>query len=375
MERIRVRSREQAVSLVELFYDLVFVYAISRVTGIFDGGRLTPLGFGQYFIASLVVLQAWMYMTNYINRFGRERVYENAAIVVNMCAAVVMSNTVGLSWTNSLAAPNLSLFMMLGTVLVLYALRLREGPSQRQLAVYSLKTLVPVCMVYLLVGLTPGFMHPLVGLALDVVAIFWGIFGPAIIAPNYKLDLSYISFPHLAERFELVTIITFGEAIITVANVFELEGLGFPSLATFFIVVGMFGCYVLMMHVHADHRWQHRGLHLIYCHFFIVLAINLFTVCLNILAENPVPTPGVCATAVITQSLFYICLALLEFYHKDEIVFTTRDRVLCTSLVLTDCLLIILSAWFGVELFLVGPLIAAAGNFWVFYNKGLACTE
>lgn len=60
--------REQAVSLIELFYDLVYVYAIAKMTSIFHGAELDPTAFAKCLITSFVVLRAWMYMTNYINR-------------------------------------------------------------------------------------------------------------------------------------------------------------------------------------------------------------------------------------------------------------------------------------------------------------------
>lgn len=371
----RIRSREQPVSLVELFYDLIYVYAISRVTGIFDSAEVTVPQFTHYFVATFVVMQAWMYMTNYINRFGRARVYENVALAVNMCAAVVMSNTVAMHWGDSLTSLNWSLFAMLGTVAALYALRLREGFARREMARYSLKTLIPACLVYLLVALCSPVLDPTVGIVLDVVAILWGIWGPALIDPGYHLDLSLISFPHLVERFELITIITFGEAIVTVAHVFELAGFGAPAVMTFLSVVGMFGCYVVMMHVHADHRWQHRGLRLIYCHFIIVMSINLFTVCLNLLADDPTPRLSVCAVAAIALPAFYACLSLLEHYHRDEVSFSRVDRIVCQGAVLAGVALMFASMWTDIAVFVAGSLVMAAVCLWVFYVKGRACQE
>lgn len=119
--------REQPVTLIELFYDLVYVYAIAEMTGIFHGTEFEPFAVFRYFVASFAVLQAWMYMTNYVNRFGRMRWYENAAIAANMCAAVFMSNTISADWTCMSPEFNAAMFVILGTVALLYVLRLREG--------------------------------------------------------------------------------------------------------------------------------------------------------------------------------------------------------------------------------------------------------
>lgn len=366
----QLQSREQSVSLLELFYDLIYVYAISQVTGIIHSPGYDFEAMVDYLVATFIVLQAWMYMTNYINRFGRTR-RTNAALVVNMCAAVVMSTVIAGRWANDLPLINGTLFIMLGSVALLYASHLRDGQSEREMALYSLKTLVPVCVVYLVVGLGAGHFHPLVDLVLDFVAVLWGIFGPAVIAPRFTLDLSLISFPHLVERFELITIVTFGEAVVTVAEVFRLVGLGLWSVLTFLDVAAMFGCYVVLMHNLTDHLRRHRGLRLIYCHFFVVMAVNLFTVSLNLLAEGGHTRPRICVLAAVALAMFYVCLALLAHYHRKDVVFSAREQRMLVVSVLAGIGITLLGIRGGITVFLVGPLVAAGGCYAVLRGKDL----
>ena len=61
------------VELIELFYDLIFVYAISKLTALISepiNGIIPSHNFFTYIIASFVILQAWLYFTNYVNRYG-----------------------------------------------------------------------------------------------------------------------------------------------------------------------------------------------------------------------------------------------------------------------------------------------------------------
>jgi len=358
-----ITVREQAVSLIELFYDLVYVYAVAKMTSIFHDAELVPFTFVRYFIASFAVLQAWMYMTNYINRFQRKRWYENAAIVVNMCAAVFMSNTISTDWAEMFPAFNTSMFAILGTVAVLYGLRLREGASAHGMAAFSLKTLLPVCAIYLAVACTQGAIDPHLALVLDTAAILWGIFGPAIVDRGTTLDVSLISFPHLAERFELITIITFGEAIVTVAEVCEAAGFSAASLMTFGCIIGLFGCYVVQMHNLVNHHQAQRGLRMIYCHFFIVIAVNLFTVSLNLLVEDPRPTVAVCTIAAVSLAVFFLCLLLLSAYHRDDVSFAVRDYATIVLVVVIGAALTFLGMAGGITAFLAGPALASAVSF------------
>ena len=85
------------VELIELFYDLIFVYAISKLTALISepvNGVIAPYGFFTYIITSFVILQAWLYFTNYVNRYGEWEWYDYILVCVNMIAVIYMANTI-----------------------------------------------------------------------------------------------------------------------------------------------------------------------------------------------------------------------------------------------------------------------------------------
>jgi len=94
--------KEKHVELVELFSDLIYVYAISRMTMLIEepaAGIIQPRDFGRYLVLSLVVLQGWLYMTNYINRLWfAALVGVTSFCVIWFFAAVYVSNTISSSW-------------------------------------------------------------------------------------------------------------------------------------------------------------------------------------------------------------------------------------------------------------------------------------
>ena len=118
-----ISIKEKKVELIELFYDLIYVYAISRLSLLIEGdgkGAFIP-SFIVYVIYCLVILQSWLYLTNYVNRYGKWRWYEIALTSINMIAALYMSNTIG----NNIVSPaafNLSMLVMLLCVLIMYVI-------------------------------------------------------------------------------------------------------------------------------------------------------------------------------------------------------------------------------------------------------------
>ena len=118
-----INIKEKKVELIELFYDLIYVYAISRLSLLIEGdgkGAFIP-SFIVYVIYCLVILQSWLYLTNYVNRYGKWRWYEIVITSINMIAALYMSNTIGNN-TVSPAAFNLSMLVMLLCVLIMYVI-------------------------------------------------------------------------------------------------------------------------------------------------------------------------------------------------------------------------------------------------------------
>ena len=90
-ERVCMEVKEKKVELIELFYDLIYVYAISKMTMIIEepaDGAISLSGFFSYLVISFVILQAWLYLTNYVNRYGRWKWHEYALTSVNMTATV-----------------------------------------------------------------------------------------------------------------------------------------------------------------------------------------------------------------------------------------------------------------------------------------------
>lgn len=55
--------KEKRVELIELFYDLIYVYAISRLTLLIEEpvrGIIPMAGFLRYIVICFVILQAWL---------------------------------------------------------------------------------------------------------------------------------------------------------------------------------------------------------------------------------------------------------------------------------------------------------------------------
>ena len=358
-----MKVKEKKVELIELFYDLIYVYALSKLTMLIEepeNGGIPFAGFFRYLVVCFVILQAWLYLTNYVNRYGRWKWYEYGLTAVNMTAAVYMANTIDTDWGEMATTFNLAMLVMLLCVAVMYFIQIRLN-EQDTGAARNMLTILTVDLFLYLVAFLASVIHPgQIVLWIDVAAVLVGAFLPFFIRGRF--DISIISFPHLVERFELITIITFGEGIVGMTGFFDVKHVTLRPILVFAVILCLFGCYVTQIHYLCNHHRVDRSLQLMFSHYFIVIAVNLITVALKFL-ENPEAihpfTAGLMIAALI---LFFAAIFSDSIYYHEKYRFGIKDAAeSCGFLVIgAAVMLLVRSTIYG---FLIGALITACGNF------------
>ena len=93
--------KHKRVEFSELFYDLVFVFAISKVTTLIDhlhNGILTWNSFLDFFIAVLVLTDSWMIQTVYTNRYGKNSLFNMVIMFIKMGLLLFIADMMGPDW-------------------------------------------------------------------------------------------------------------------------------------------------------------------------------------------------------------------------------------------------------------------------------------
>lgn len=368
-----MKIAKKPVELIELFYDLLFVYAISQLTGLINepvGGIIPPYDFFSYFVTCFVILQAWLYFTNYINRYGQWKWYDYVLICINMIAVIFMSNTIQGDWAVMYFTYDVSMLIILLTVAFLYVIQARKEQTLKGAAGNSITILSIVCAIYVIAIICSFFGFQQYVLAVNVVAILAGAFLPFFI--RGKFDKSIINFPHLVERFELLTIITFGEAIVGLAHFFDALNFSFIPILVFLIVISMFGAYVIQIHYLMQHNRVERSLRLMFSHYFIIISINLVTVALELIRSGGADPKFAGGLMIVSLIVFYISIIANKQYYRQSIKLTKKDiifMIMATSLGIAIILIFISNLY----AFLIGSLIITVGNFKILLTKEKGC--
>lgn len=257
--------KERKVENIELFYDLIFVYAISKVSGLIHHshhGIVEPWAFINFVLASLVILQEWLYLTNYLNRFGTFNFREIITMCINMAAAVYLSNSFLTNWIQVYYPFTISMLIMSLSVAFLYHCQARKKEFGEKESINARNILLIVGSL-LIISL---FVNFYIGSFILIITNLLGIFLPIIYKTKFNNNIT--NFGHLKERFELLTILFFGEMIVSITQYFDIKHFTIYPFIALITIFSLFGTYTLVINKMINHNQTTRGLTLMYSHFF-----------------------------------------------------------------------------------------------------------
>lgn len=105
--------------MFELFYDLVFVYAISRITAMIHhpvNGSIPLITFLQFLLVVIVVMQILLYQVIYFNRYSKNSFWDLSGLVLNMFVAVYLANNINTEWRITFHYFNIAMAVMIVTL-------------------------------------------------------------------------------------------------------------------------------------------------------------------------------------------------------------------------------------------------------------------
>ncbi|WP_247938377.1 low temperature requirement protein A [Streptococcus gordonii] len=280
--------KHKRVEFSELFYDLVFVFAISKATTLIDhlhNGILTWNSFLDFFMAVLVLIDSWMIQTVYTNRYGKNSLFNMVIMFIKMGILLFIANIMGPDWQQyfhylcwAIGTLTLTLFFQY----VVEFFRKSTDDVNRE----SIKDFLWITGL----GSLGVYLAALLPLPIYVrVYIFFASILLTFIMPIILLskDKHYqVNLPHLIERISLLVIITFGEMTMELANFFTIENFSIYSVLYFIIMLSLFLFYFGEFDHAIDEKSNQKGLFLIYSHYPIFIGLIMMTVSMSFL-QNP----------------------------------------------------------------------------------------
>lgn len=224
--RLRSQARHQRrVTWLELFFDLIFVGAVSQVAGplhehfgLAELARLAPL--------FVLIWLAWVGHTTFSTRFDSDDGVQRALTLVQMCAVAIMAANAKDALDSRSSAGFAAAYGAVHIVLVAQYARARHLPHTRRLTSQFLAGHGLAALVWLASALVPA----------PARFWMWGVAFAIDLGTPWSARQHSVEVPpdaaHLPERFGLFTLILLGETIIGVMKGMESQEYWSPAAAT-----------------------------------------------------------------------------------------------------------------------------------------------
>jgi low temperature requirement protein LtrA len=212
---LRRRDEEQHASNLELFYDLVFVLAVTQISHLLLDD-LTWQGAGRSLLVLLVVWWAWNYTTWVTNMLDPESAVVRLLVLAIMFASLVLAVAIPDAFgSRALLFAGAYVAIQVGRTAFLAFVVAGRGSPERTPATHIL-TWFLASGVFWLAG---AFASGTARMALWVMAIAIDYLAPLVfyrVPGRRRLDGQAwnVETSHFAERFQLFIIIALGESIV-----------------------------------------------------------------------------------------------------------------------------------------------------------------
>jgi low temperature requirement protein LtrA len=221
----RTRGTEQRATTLELFYDLVFVFAITQISHLLLE-HLSWDGVGQSLVTLLAVWWSWNYTTWVTNELDPESIVVRLLLIGLMLASLLMAIAIPAAFGDrALLFAGAYVAIQVGRHVFLTFAAADRGTIERERAEAILIWFVAAGVLWIAGALVDGTARTLLwvaALAVDYGAplvTFWVPGRRRLGGGTWEVQVS-----HFAERFQLFIIIALGESIvITGATTSELD--------------------------------------------------------------------------------------------------------------------------------------------------------
>jgi len=200
-------EEERKTSYLELFFDLVFVFAFTQVTSLILEDT-SPRGFARAALVLAMVWWAWSAYAWMTNAIDVENAVTRLIVFGAMAAGFFMALAVPDAFQDEAAWFAVAYFVVRILNSALYAWGVRGDPE----VLRAVARLSPWFLVAALVALVGGFVDPDYRAWLWLASLVIDVVGTLTVA---SMDW-HVSPSHFAERFALIVIIALGESIVAI---------------------------------------------------------------------------------------------------------------------------------------------------------------
>ena len=340
MPRHRLHAPQaQAVTFVELFFDLVFVYAVTQVTSL-TAADLTVSGVGRSLLLFWLIWWAWTQFTWTLNPADTDHNLVRIVTLAATAAAFVMAASVTRAFGDEV-------FWFVVPYLVVRALglglQLRIDTERAQYTDGTVARWVALSLTGLVLVVAGAFVDPPARNWIWLLAIAADLFAAARASVGRDWD---ISPGHFTERHGLFVIIALGESLIVAAAAVSQEprtaALMTDVIAALVVACLLWWTYFGWLKEALEHNLAHAPPSRVgglastafsLGHFPLIYGIIAFAVALEEIVHHPSHAPATeVVVALGTGAVLFVGCSAFAYWRTGGVVLVPRLVVLALTI-------------------------------------------
>lgn len=338
------------VSWLELFYDLVFVVAISSTNHLLTTVNNQPQHFftiiGEYLLMIIPMWWAWAGQTMFLNRYRLIVKKPHYYTFVQMFFVMLMTASFNLNFDETYFT------FLLGFIGIRVLTILQYHSVKRCIDSQTEKKVIQLLTNYFTFSLILSTTSLFFTGGTRYFILFLGIFLDIIIPLIKRKELvaSPIDVGHLAERLGLFTLICFGETVVALITILNGETMDFITLfyvmIAFILISLMWTSYYARLDMRIDKEQVTNGQLLLYINLFMLIAITFFAAALHLGYKPSMPWQQINLLFIFSFFLFYSTKHFIFIYHpRKKVSKNTLQKIIVLGIliILLGCVFLIVA--------------------------------
>lgn len=338
------------VSWLELFYDLVFVVAISSTNHLLTTVNNQPQHFftiiGEYLLMIIPMWWAWAGQTMFLNRYRLIVKKLHYYTFVQMFFVMLMTASFNLNFDETYFT------FLLGFIGIRVLTILQYHSVKRCIDSQTEKKVIQLLTNYFTFSLILSTTSLFFTGGTRYFILFLGIFLDIIIPLIKRKELvaSPIDVGHLAERLGLFTLICFGETVVALITILNGETMDFTTLfyvmIAFILISLMWTSYYARLDMRIDKKQVTNGQLLLYSNLFMLIAITFFAAALHLGYKPSMPWQQINLLFIFSFFLFYSTKHFIFIYHpRKKVSKNTLQKIIGLGIliILLGCVFLIVA--------------------------------
>lgn len=330
MHNTKYFESKRHATWLELFFDLIFVVAISDVTHILSHtheGHLDPLQFWKFVLIFIPLWWIWVSHTMYANRFDADDRKHRLATLFIMFLLIIISGLIGQRFPASFEAIVVCYVGSKYIIAMMYFVSKHRHQESAELTTVVGRVILAGATISLASILFPAPQQYVVfylGILFELVAFI--VFLPR------RLQVIPVHTEHLIVRVGLLTIIMLGESVSSLstglANIsWTVERL--LTAATGFVMIsGIWWVYFDSFHLLSEQKLT-TGHSVLYSHLFVFIGLSILASLIRHAILDDMVVSDFRVLSVIGTGCFFIGKQYGYFMERPEL----RSQLVVNTLV------------------------------------------